>query len=451
MTGRRADSSDGGDGDRAARVDGGAERAAASAGFFGPLRTAWRRDRAGLLAAAGFLFTWVVFLVELPFFLEGGVGNFLEVLVHHLYVLGVLLAVTWFTRTIPLKRIVSYWFVGVFPALTVALVFDRAAIALYGGTPIPATGIVVPVIEEVVKLLPVVAFLVLASRGVREPTASDGLLVAFAVGAGFGFHESMLFGRSLGVGVGPGFASANGSLLFPIFVQAPQGMFAPARWTVAHAGWTTLAAVGVSVAFVYRHRLLAWPLAVPPLLVAIVDHAAVNYGGLGDGVLEALTLRGVLPMYLLLFGILGVVLVDLLVLSRAEREWPQFPGPTPAATVRAVRAGSLGLGTVVRLVAVRQYARRRRATLLAFRRWDRAGRTPEGTERAVASLTRLSLAAGVGVRPASEAPGEPSETSDAGASDVPTPPASASRTDVPDGESEPGASGGPSPAGEGSP
>jgi len=77
--------------------------------------------------------------------------------------------------------------------MALALLVELVPAMVFGPTSALVGMIWVPIVEEVVKLLPVGLFLWFATRGNnRQPAITDGLLLGFAVGAGFAFYEDGL-------------------------------------------------------------------------------------------------------------------------------------------------------------------------------------------------------------------------------------------------------------------
>lgn len=349
----------------------------------------WRTDRLGLIATLGLLFSLLVTATQLPFFLEGGAGNLVSVVVQHGYVLAWLLLVGWFTRTVSHRTLVSFWLIGVYPVLLLSVVIgDPILVALGSGD--LSTAFLIPLVEESLKALPVLLFFVVAARRDSwHPSATDGLLLGFAVGAGFAFHEDMILGRSVGAGWG-----GSWGLLFPTAAYVGGGLFSsgPGRWAMAHGGWTALVGLGIGAAFLFRHDSRARLLAVVAFVVATLDHVAINYRG-DFGGFDVLLVNGTLPMSLLVVGIVTIVPMEVLILGGTRRSYPFFPGISTSA-IRSRLGSSMTADDLLRLHATRDYLRHRRAATLAIWHWDERGTPSEHAEGMVRSLGRMGEMAG---------------------------------------------------------
>ena len=76
--------------------------------------------------------------------------------------------------------------------MTIDEKIGQLIIPLTGNT-VGFSAIVASITEETIKAAPVAAFLFLVARRNRWQTAvTDGLLLGYAVGAGFAFHEDLI-------------------------------------------------------------------------------------------------------------------------------------------------------------------------------------------------------------------------------------------------------------------
>lgn len=106
-----------------------------------------------------------------------------------------------FTRTVPLRLLVAFWFLGVFAVHGLVVAIELTVRDSMGITDMSIW--IAPVVETLVMLGVIVAFYALASfRRGTHPTVSDGLLVGFATGTGLAFHEEMTYARLLPIGPG---------------------------------------------------------------------------------------------------------------------------------------------------------------------------------------------------------------------------------------------------------
>lgn len=360
-------------------------------------------QRIGLLAT---LATVGVAAWQLPHFLSGNstiwpqyANAFVDVLVAQSYTLVVLLLLTALTRTVSLRTVVLYWFVGVFGVHTLLVAIGQPFLASYGVTTV---GIwIAPLNQTVIEAAVVVIFYLLATRNRgTHPTISDGLLVGFAVGAGVGFHEDMTYQRASPVGIGAEYGTAGGagspiwwSYLFPAigwfaffnirqFGRGDVGLFG-----LDHAGWGALLGVGVGTAFVHRHHVFAWVVGITTLLVSYITHLSHNWfinnpsvappvvgnlfvGGDVDGANE-------LSVYLLLGAIAAGVFLDLVLLRRfgaVVEDVPSVHAGLRTSQSNPSSRESGQRGPLGRITTLDRYARSRRAAIVGLYRRMAGGR-----------------------------------------------------------------------------
>jgi RsiW-degrading membrane proteinase PrsW (M82 family) len=262
------------------------------------------------------------------------------------WTIGWMMLVTYTVRTLRLRDVVRFWLLGFFAAAgIVALVGTGVTAAIEPGR--LRTAIVVPILEEAVKVVLLGAFLLLAVRGRRrEPAITDLVILGFALGAAFAVHEDGLWVR---VNV-DGFGSGIWGTLFPVFRYDPFVV-------VGHAGWGALIGLGLGLAWHLRRHRPAWLLAVLAPALAVFDHMSINYVLIDarEGILRGtgwtmreLTGHGSRIAWILLAGFVVGVVVDWLALRRrlAEHPLPAWStGPGIRARLRALpgaRATTLG-------------------------------------------------------------------------------------------------------------
>jgi protease prsW family protein len=255
-----------------------------------------------------------------------------------------------------------------------------------------------PVIEELVKLIPLVLVAVIVGRVRAQWGLTDFLLLGAAVGAGFGLFEALLrfSGRAR-----QAFPDGDGGFFLPTSLYPPHirslvhtatSWLPPPIETLdilggntpdlnLHLVWTALAGLGIGL--VVRLRGGRRWLGLLPLAYASLDHAANNYAITADpsGATGALlggmaVLRSGLPA-LLLLALVATTVLDRLVLRRVR-------GSHPDLLLADERTGSrsvVALGRFARvalpatgLVALR-FALTRRSVRYATAA-DRAGRRP---------------------------------------------------------------------------
>lgn len=360
---------------------------AVTAGWFGIARATWRRISWAL--------TIVLFLVGLPGLVDGNWGNMTRHAFYHSYVLAWLLLVTHRVRTVSIRDVASLWFIGFFPVVAVVFLLTEPVEQLTGGGNLH-TAFWVPLVEEVVKILPLVAWgLLAARRGVRLGMV-DLALLGYAVGAGFSFHEDGLWGRTTTGGFDVSFGA-----LFPSFFESGS------TFVVAHAGWSMVAGLGVGLLLLHRARnLLTWA-GVALVALAVADHMAVNWrGGFGD-LLRTLLGQGRLLAGVIILGLIAAVIHDGLALrwvAARDRLFPTIP------TRELLSARSDGTDPWQRVLQVHRrlrYLRARNGVYLWLYRVRRPGGSAGDRSAQVAWLTMLGDAAGVRWQPTAATGGGP--------------------------------------------
>lgn len=247
----------------------------------------------------------------------------------HLFVVGWFLLVSYGLRTAGFREVVRFWVTGFFPVALVTYALTEPVESLIG-TGNLQTGFLVPVVEEVVKALPLLLWTTLLRPTHRHGTLSDFWLLGFAIGAGFSFHEDALYGRL----VASGFEDGLTGTLFPIFLTGSQ-------FVITHAGWTALAGLGVGVFSLYRRRPWGWMVGLGLLAVPILDHAAVNWRGTGSGLIRTIVADGELGAVLLTLSVIACLAHDAWILKWAGDRDRLFPAPRVHADARALASGTL--------------------------------------------------------------------------------------------------------------
>jgi RsiW-degrading membrane proteinase PrsW (M82 family) len=328
--------------------------------------------------------------VALAFFLWRGLtfesvdGTFMKTVLAHGWVLLVVGAVGVVAgRTLPARRLLGFLLTGFFVIPVVVNVVMGPVNDWVGqGSRWASIGIVPP-LEEVVKALPLLV-LVYAVR--RRPSTSASVLdfglAGFALGAGFGIHEDLLYDRSLVMGF-----DGLGGLLVPSVVVDP-------LLVIGHGGWTALVGLGVGIAVVHRGRGPVWLAAVAGLAVAVADHAAANSAMLGDS-FRGWVLDGWLALLMLAAGTAAAVASGVLVRRWAAARDTMFP-PVPGASLLPLSPMALEAGEYCRLrAAVHTGAWRRAAPGHA------SAAAPQTAMLLAAAAGAAGLVIGPPVRPAS--------------------------------------------------
>ena len=359
------------------------------------IRQLWERSPRTVLGGVGLALALVVFLFQLPFFLRAGFSTLAEGLAQHVYVLVFLLLLTARTRTVSLRTLVVFWLIGVFPATAVAILAGNLMAMMFELNSHIVHDLWVPATEELIKVLPVVLyFWVLARRDLWQPAISDGLLLAFAVGAGFSFHEDMM--QSIVSGGGWGM-DLPWSLLLPT-IEVYQGT----TIILGHAGWTALIGLALGLAFLFREQRWAWIVLIVASLLVVLDHGSLNWiGSLGRDAppllirwTRSLVLNGHLPVILLSLGIFAAVLFELRILRWAAAHDHFFPA-VPLYVVVAGLRPPVSSGKVLWGLAIGEYTRSRRAAHFAAWRWRRAPIFPGASDELAHALFLMARAGGL--------------------------------------------------------
>lgn len=274
------------------------------------------------------------------------------------WVLFWLWVVTATTRTVSFLEIARWWFVGFLAAVAIVYVIVKPLTWVVDEGNLLSAGIV-PVVEELAKLAPLVVWVILGRRRGVEASVTDLAILGFAVGAGFAFHEDALRMRVVSDGVD----MSVWGLLFPTFVR-------DALFVVGHAGWTMLAALGLGFFFVHQGKRLVWLAPVFTVGVAIADHAGANYRG-DDTWIRSALLDGNLAAVLLLGLLIGALVNDGLVLRWVTIRDRGFP-PVPISS-QVFGLSSSGLSTSH---AISRYRRYRNAAFFDLYRLRSIGRAP---------------------------------------------------------------------------
>jgi RsiW-degrading membrane proteinase PrsW (M82 family) len=224
-----------------------------------------------LVSKAGLAVSALTLVIVLPrLTTTGGSGKFVADLVAELWPLVLLAVAASAVRTLSWRVYAGAGLTGFLAVTALSRVIDQPILDHLGDSTGFAAGWA-PLTEEILKSLPVVAFVAFAVRrkGAR-PSAADIVLIAASTGAGFALYEDALAGRG-----GTHFSAVPPlSLILPSMEKS--SVILP-----GHLVWTGLIGLGLAIALLYRgqHRF-AW-LALPvAAAVALGEHAGGN-GSLG--------------------------------------------------------------------------------------------------------------------------------------------------------------------------
>jgi RsiW-degrading membrane proteinase PrsW (M82 family) len=247
------------------------------------------------------------------------------------------------SRTLPPRAFVAAGFAGFFGATGLSTLVGHPILDALGPDSLLATAVLIPISEELIKALPVLLLVVLASRSRQSRiSAGDVTLFGIAVGVGFALYEDALYGRSAG---GGWFGAPPFSLLFPMLEAHPRQGFLVS----GHAIYTGTIALGLGVGVLYRRRFRwAW-LAIPiTAAAALLEHMTLNALASGDApgwasLTQVLSLGGYIGTLLLVFGLAGICWFE----WRGVRRGGAVPTPQtlllPGGSGRAARARVLAV------------------------------------------------------------------------------------------------------------
>ncbi len=202
-----------------------------------------------------------------------------------------------------------------------------------------------PVIEEVLKVLPLVLVGVLLPRVRRQLGITDYVLVGAAIGAGFGLFESLMrFGtvRASTTSVEDGYlvqASLGGAVVVPrvgttltSWLPEPtstEAILGPSTGGISHLAWTALAGAGIGWLWRRSGPQRWWGLV--PVVYACADHMLYNYAVLSGTVSGPLGPVNAAVAWVhqhlgffVLAGLVTAVILDRLTLASVREEHPEL-------------------------------------------------------------------------------------------------------------------------------
>lgn len=269
---------------------------------------------------------------------------------YQLFVVAWFLLASYAVRTIGMREIIRFWLMGFFTTIMLTHLITPPLRSLWGAGNFHVA-VVVPLVEESIKVLPVLAWATIMRGRHRHSILADFWVVGWVVGCGFSYHEDSLYQRLLHSGFGDGLRGK----LFPTTYS--DGVL----FTVGHPGWTALAGLGVGIMMFYRRHWWGWLAGAVLFAVPVLEHMAVNWSG-GDW-MRTITSNGQLASWLVLLLAVGAIIHDAAILRWATRRDQSFPPARIAGDAEALRAG--GLDQKVGLVLWRQRYRRLRNAVFA--------------------------------------------------------------------------------------
>lgn len=202
----------------------------------------------------------VAFVAVLPTLSGGGWTSLLNTAFYQAWTLALLLAVTWRVRSVSIPTVAAFWLTGMFSTVLIVH-FASGPLADLSGTGDRRAVWAIPALEEVAKALPLILAVIVGRKLWRHPGVSDLMILGFAVGGGYAFHQDGLWGRTSASGIRP-----NVGLLVPSFSQG-DGVF-----IVGDAAWTAIVGLAIGLIVLHRGRAVCLVLAIFALLAVLGDH-----------------------------------------------------------------------------------------------------------------------------------------------------------------------------------
>lgn len=250
----------------------------------------------------------VVFTARLPGLADGDWGRLGRSALYHGWLPSVILVASVSVRGRSTQHTVVSVFGGFFTAMFLARFFGDLATDAMGADDPWRVAVVVPLLEEAAKLVPIVLVAAIWRGRRGSPGIVDYGLIGVASGAGFAFHEDGLWQRL----VGQGFDGPTGWILPQIHQSAADGV------VVGHGVWTGLVGLALGVAFTRRQRIW-WVVAGASFAVVVFDHGSWNNAGLREN-WRFLLADGWLPAGVFLAGLVLAFAFDLRALRRIPRD-----------------------------------------------------------------------------------------------------------------------------------
>ena len=262
----------------------------------------------------------LVAAVKLPAVIDGAWSDARTLAWYHLVTVGWILLASIYVRTITPRTALAQWLAGIFVSGVLSVKVGRYLNEHVEGNAFDA--LVVPLLEEGLKVLPLLITALLAIKVRRGMSAIDFCVMGAAAGGGFALYEDMLWSRMFSNGF------EGWGLLFPSVLQSPVV-------AAGHLVWSASIGLGIGVLFAHRRQRWAW--VVGPLLIAVpvLDHMSINYRGEEADQFRSMLQGGWLPVWVLAAGIALVLVVEIQVVSRSRHADHLFAPMSPAAMLTA--------------------------------------------------------------------------------------------------------------------
>jgi RsiW-degrading membrane proteinase PrsW (M82 family) len=318
-----------------------------------------------LLSWVGLSISLATLALSAPRLIEegGGAGVVFGNLVQYSWAVALLLVAFMWTRTIGVRALTGAALAGYFGVSSLAVLIGKPLVERLGPQSVFVMTVFAPVTEELLKVMPVAVFLLLAMRSRRfRPSIADAVLFGTTVACGMSIYENILYARGTD---GGWLANLPFSIALP-FLHMEGSMLVG-----GHVVYTALASLGLAVTVLYRDRIpfarYAFPLT---LAVAIFEHMTVDrlvlIGSDELGWFARLsvyiTLGGYLSTLLLVAGVAAAAVFETRLMRRGGAALPS------SLTMRDIIAGlrqSSRWASALQLRKRLRYESLRRASILA--------------------------------------------------------------------------------------
>lgn len=214
-------------------------------------------DRLKTISRLGAAIAVLAFLYALPTLAHAGWANFAKLAFYQAWTIGLLSLASWRVRSISLPTVATFWLTGMFSSVLVVHLASTLSDSSW----------ITPPLEELAKALPLILAVAVGRRFWRHPGLCDLMILGFAVGGGYAFHEDALWER----------ASASG--LEPVAGILVPSTFQDGAFVVGHATWTAIVGLAIGLLSLRRRNPVWSVLAVLSLLIVVGDRMAIASDG----------------------------------------------------------------------------------------------------------------------------------------------------------------------------
>jgi RsiW-degrading membrane proteinase PrsW (M82 family) len=239
-----------------------------------------------------------------------------------------LVALASLTRSVRLRVLVGFFFAGGF-MMGVALLGSAVFEAFEPDPNATSREFVIPIMEEVLKLTPVLLWLWRRHWLTWTLGASDLLLAAAACGVGFGLVEDAFIRDRVG---------------WPAQLPwLPLTEISGGRVIAGHAVWSAIAGIALGFGLLLRsRRRLAPVVALSGFAWSVLDHVSNNYSAdhidLLARILSIVVANGYLTVFLFVIGVVVAVAADVRIVTRTLPHMPELDPPALGLGFKTLRA-----------------------------------------------------------------------------------------------------------------